>query len=336
MDPMPPSPAHARPGHRDHLWAPGAIAAASGLEVCATWTGIGSRSGFPVIRLPYGIAHIPTDFCLMVCMEAYSAYALLIWLRGSGRRSGPFAMWSGLTAIVLSLTAQVAYHVAGPGTVPPRWLIGLVSALPVVAVLLAVLLIHLVRLDREEDGEAERDAAERTELARLTAETAAWKAAWGQAVAAAEAGREAARAEAAAGAAAALDAVRAEANTLRGALETAQAERGSAQNELAEALMRAEALRKKLTARSAQKRPRVKQESAQAEDLTTEFRAFELLRDNPGLRAPRMGAELGRRLGASDATGRRLHGRLIVGGHLVRPLSEPLSDRSPEQSDERS
>jgi hypothetical protein len=336
MDGMGTAPVHAKRGHRDHLWAPLTIAAASGLEVCATWTGVGSRSGFPVIRLPFGIARIPTDFCLMLCMEAYSAYALLIWLRASGRRSGPFAMWSGLAAILLSLTAQVAYHVMGARAIMPAWLVGLVSALPVIALLLAVLLIHLVRLDREETAEADRASTERTELTRLSAETTAWKAAWGKATAAAEAGRQSARAEAEAEAAGERAALRAELDALRGTLETAQAERETARRELAQALTRAENLAKKLAAKNAQKPRNGKQESAQAEDLTTEFRAFELLRDNPELRAPRMGAELGRRLGASDATGRRLHGRLIVGGQLVQPLTEPLADRSPNRSGERS
>jgi hypothetical protein len=290
--------------HRDHLWAPLAIAAASGLEVCATWTGIGSRSGFPVIRLPFGIARIPTDFCLMVCMEAYSAYALLIWLRASGRRSGPFAMHSGIAAIVLSLTAQVAYHVTGAGTIPPRWLIGLVSALPVVALLLAVLLIHLVRLDREEDAQAERAAADRTELARLTAETAAWKAAWGQAVASGEAGREAARAEAETAAAGELAALRAELGALGAKLETAQ-------KEAAQTAQDREILARKLDAAGrARKRanpPRAKGATARArqareEDVDARTRALAVLAAEPGI----SGAELGPRAGMSKRWG-QLH-----------------------------
>jgi len=323
MAPMGTAPVHAKRGQRDHLWAPLTIAAASGLEVCATWTGIGSRSGFPVIRLPFGVARIPTDFCLMLCMEAYSAYALLIWLRGSGRRSGPFAMWSGLTAIMLSLTAQVAYHVTGNEAIP-RWLVGLVSALPVVALLLAVILIHLVRLDREETAEADRASAERAEVARLTAETAAWKAAWGQATAAVEEGRRTARAEAEAAAAAGLDA-------LRVALETAQAERETAQREAAVSLTRVEALTKKLAARrplSDTKSLKGKRESARAEDLTIEFRALDEFEKDSSLRKPRMGAELARRLGVSPATGTRLHARL-TGRHGP---GDSLSERSAEQS----
>lgn len=336
MSDMTTSPAHAKRGHRDHLWAPLAIAAASGLEVCATWTGIGSRSGFPVIRLPFGIASIPTDFCLMVCMEAYSAYALLIWLRASGRRSGPFAMWSGIAAIVLSLTAQVAYHVTGSAAVPPRWLVGLVSALPVIALLLAVILIHLVRLDREETAEAGRAQAEQAEVARLSAETAAWKAAWGRAVADTEAASAAARARAEAAAAGERTALQAELDALKTELEASASARADAEAKAAEALMRAEGLAKKLAAKSArvsgQKSRKGKRENAQAEDLTTEFRALDELQSDPALRQPRMGAELARRLGVSAATGRRLHAKLTA----QNESGGSLTDRSADQSDERS
>lgn len=72
--------------------------------------------------------------------------------------------------------------------------------------------------------------------------------------------------------------------------------------------------------------------SARPEDLTTEFRALKLLEDEPGLRKPRMGGELARRLEVSPATGRRLHSRLTA---KDRP-GEPLGERSPGRPDERS
>jgi hypothetical protein len=284
MSDMPTAAAHAKP--KDHLWVLVLIAAACGLEVCATWIGIGSRSGFPVIRLPYGIARIPTDFCLMVCMEAYAGYAIFIWLTRTGRRSGPFAMWSGLAAAAASVTAQVAYHVTGTGAVPPPWLVGLVSALPVIALILAALLIHLVRLDRAEDEEAGRAAAERTEVARLSAETAAWKTAWSKAVAGAEAAVAAERA-----------ALRAELDALRADLEAAQ-------NEAAQAAHKNEILARKLDAanrakkRASQPRTdRAKQRMSKDVDARTE--ALSILAAEPDI----SGSALGPRVGMSKRWG---------------------------------
>lgn len=288
MDAMPPPPAHAKP--KDHLWVLVIIAAACGLEVCATWVGIGSRSGFPVIRLPYGIAHIPTDFCLMVCMEAYAGYAIFIWLTRTGRRSGPFAMWSGLAAAAASITAQVAYHVTGTQAVPPPWLVGLVSALPVIALILAALLIHLVRLDRDETEEADRAAAEQTEIARLSAETAAWKTAWSKAVAGAQAAVAAER-----------TALRAELDALRGALETAQ-------NEAAQTAQKNEILARKLDAATRAKKrasqPRTDRANARAkqareQDVDARTKALSVLAAEPDI----SGSALGPRVGMSKRWG---------------------------------
>jgi hypothetical protein len=131
-------------------------------------------------------------------------------------------------------------------------------------------------------------------------------------------------------------ALRAELETARAALGPLQAALEIAQGDLAESLTRTESLTLKLDTLRAKKRPqkppKSKRQTAHADDLTIEFRAFELLRDNPELRAPRKGAELGRRLEASAATGNRLHRRLIVDGQLVQPLTEPLADRSRDQS----
>ena len=306
MATMPTAPAHAKPARRQHMWVLVLIAAACGLEVCATWTGIGARSDFPVIRLPYDIARIPTDFCLMVCMEAYAGYGLYIWLTAPGRRSGPFAMWSAVVAIVFSLTGQVAYHVTGAAAAVPPWLVGFVSALPVIALLLVAILIHLVRLDLEEEAGV-KEAARKAEM----------------------------RAAEAAAAADERTLLRAELEAARGALEPLRAELGIVQRDLAESVTRAETLAAKLDALKPRKRaakPSKGKREIVHDDVTIEFRAFELLRDNPELRAPRKGAELGRRLEASTVTGYRLHKRLIVDGQLVQPFTESITDRSADQS----
>ena len=78
--------------------------------------------------------------------------------------------------------------------------------------------------------------------------------------------------------------------------------RDDAQRE-AEALTRAEALAEQLAVKSAPKARAGKNGNAQPEPLTNELRALKLLEDEPGLRQPRMGGELARKLGVSPATG---------------------------------
>ena len=74
----------------------------------------------------------------------------------------------------------------------------------------------------------------------------------------------------------------------------------------------------------------------EAEDLTTEFRALDELEKNPALRGPRMGAELGRKLGVSAATGRRLHAKLTAQDRPGQSRGERSGDQSDERSGERS
>lgn len=307
MDGMSTTPAHAKPARRDLLWALVAILACGLLEVWASWLQIGAVSGFPKLGA------MTTGWILPVTTEFYWIAALQAWLVDpAGPRSRTFAMWSAAGVFALSLAGQESDHLlaAAGDTAPPAAVVGFVTALPLIAVALIAILIHLRQKDREDAAEVVRQDARERE--RVAAEVAATD--------------ERAMLRAA------LDA-------LTGELEAAQADRETAQRELAEALTRAEKLAAKLAALSAKKddpKPRKGAGgTAHAGDLTTEFRAFELLRDNPELRAPRMGAELGRKLGASEATGRRLHGRLIVNGELVQPLTEPLTERSPDQSGER-
>ena len=105
-----------------------------------------------------------------------------------------------------------------------------------------------------------------------------------------------------------------------------------AQRDLAEALTRAEKLAAKLAAKNAQRARTKKQESAHDEDITTEFKALDELQRDPSLRAPRMGAELGRRIGVSPATGRRLHAKLTA---QDRPANRSLSARRISQMSDR-
>jgi hypothetical protein len=315
MDGM--TPAHAKPARKNHLWVLFAIAFPAAVEVWASWVGVGSRSGFPVIRLPFGWPAFSTGFSLAVGMEAYWGYALYVWLAaGAGPRSRKFAMQSAIGAFTLSLLGQIAYHLmlAEHVAATPVIVVVFVAALPVTLLALVAFLIHLMHADRQAAGEAEgralavaaeaeREASGASELDALRAELEAFKAA-----------RDG------------------ELETLMSDLEAERAARETAQRETAEALTRAEILAKKLAAKSAQKPRKGAPESAQDEDLTLEFRALDELQKNPALRKPRMGGELARRLGVSPATGRRLHGRLTAQDRS----GQSLTDRSPDAEDERS
>jgi hypothetical protein len=302
MTDMPTAPAHAKPAPRDHLWVLAVIAACALAEVWASWVGIGSVSGFP------DLGRVHTDWILAVVMEAYWAYALYAWLAASpGPRSRSFAMWSCGVVFVLSLVGQVSYHeMTAPSGMPMgrRVVVGFVTILPVTVLALIAVLIHLRHGDRADAAEAE--------------------------AAARKAERDAAEA---AGAADERVALRAELEAERAALQPLRDEFGTAQRDLSEALTRADELAQKLAARTAQgKRSR----SAQGASITTEFRALDEMEKDPSLRAPGMGAELGRRLGMSPQSGRRLHAKLTARGTPGAQSGERSPEQSGERSDERS
>lgn len=287
---------------RDHLWVLVIIAGFALYDVWTAWSQIGNKAGF---------AH-GTGWTLTVIVEVFWLYVLWAWLGGAvGLRSRKFARRSAAGVFVLSLVGQASSRLSAH-RVPPPAVVVFVSVLPVIVLALVAFLVHFRQLDRTEAAAAERDAA-----AGQAAE---------EAIAADE--RIALRAQ--------LEAEREAAQSAREALMSelaaVQADRGNAQRELAEALRRAEALAKKLAAKSAPKARERERDNAQSEDLTIELRALKLLDDEPALRQSRMGGELARKLGVSPATGRRLHGRLTAQG---RP-ADPLGERSAEQSAERS
>ena len=173
-------------------------------------------------------------------------------------------------------------------------MVGLVTALPLTAVALGAILIHLRQADWETaDAEQRREAEAERQAAIERAEADE---------------RGALRAE--------LATIRedhaADMSALREGLEAEQTARETAQRDHGEALARAEKAEQKLAAASAQKKRGKGGRNARDADLTTELRAIKLLDENPELKAPRMGAELGRKLGVSEQTGRRLHSRLTA------------------------
>jgi hypothetical protein len=216
--------AHAKPAARhDHLWVLFTIAACVLAEVWASWVGIGSISGFPRID------GVPTDWVLAVAMEAYWGYALYAWLVASpGPRSRAMAMWSCAVVFLMSLTGQILYHelTAAPSTPPGRRVvIAFSTSLPVIVLALIAVLIHLRHADRAEADQV----AESAELAERQAATE--------------------RAEADE-----RTALRAEAEASRVAREEAVADLDTARAELSAAVMKAEALTRKLETATGRKR----------------------------------------------------------------------------------
>lgn len=149
--------AHAKPSpRRDHLWVLVVIAACALLEVWASWLGIGAVSGFPKL------GRMTTGWILPVSAEAYWGYAAWAWLAGScGPRSRRFAMWSAAAMFALSVAAQESGHlIAAAHWQAPMFAVALVTPIPLLAVALAAVLVHLRQADRAEAWAAERAAAE--------------------------------------------------------------------------------------------------------------------------------------------------------------------------------
>ena len=300
MDDMP-TPAHAKPARKNHLWVLFAIAFPAAVEVWASWVGVGSRSGFPVIRLPFGLPAFSTGFSLAVGMEAYWGYALYVWLAaGAGPRSRKFAMQSAIGAFTLSLLGQIAYHLmlAEHVAATPVVVVVFVAALPVTLLALVAFLIHLMHADARDAEEAERQAEIGARLAAEEAVTADERTALRAQM---EAAQEASRAG--------LDALRAE-------LETAQAALGAAQDEAARTAQEREILARKLDAANRAKKranqPRSKRATAREtevpSDVDARAGALLILADEPGI----SGAKLGPRVGKSPRWGQTFKNELTT------------------------
>lgn len=170
MDAMTTTPQHAKPARRDLMWFLIAILACGLLEVWASWLQIGAVSGFPKL------GRMTTGWILPVTSEAYWVAALYAWLADpAGPRSRKFAMWSAVGVFLLSLAGQESDHLlaAAGRTVPPAGVVGFVTALPLIAVALIAILIHLRQKDRDEAQEAGERSAAQAEMDALRTELAA-------------------------------------------------------------------------------------------------------------------------------------------------------------------
>jgi hypothetical protein len=223
---------------RDHLWVAVIIAACALVEVWATWLGLGSVSGFPKL------GRMTTGWILPVTTEAYWGYALWSWLTGTPGRAKRFAMWTAGIMFFLSLLGQESGHLVPAGRPAPAYVVAFVTALPLTALALIAILVHLRQLDREDAAEAEEAVAEADEITALRAALDAEKRARGADVRAAQkelgteqgarakAEQEAARATAAS---ADRDRLRAELKAAQAAAETAETTRRQAAQEAARA-----------------------------------------------------------------------------------------------------
>jgi hypothetical protein len=139
------------------LWPAAVIAACAMLEVWASWLQIGSVSGFP------HFGRMTTGWVLPVSTEAYWSCALFAWLAGApGSRSRNFAMWSAAGMFILSLGGQeLAHLLAAAHRAPSAWVVGFVSALPLVSLAMIALLVHFRHADQEEAEAAVRAAQQR-------------------------------------------------------------------------------------------------------------------------------------------------------------------------------
>lgn len=252
----------------------------------------GMVTGLGIIE---GIAPVALAMIVSHLVATYNGDGLL----GYVLRGGTFAVMIG--AMILSVGATGA--VVHPAARALWWLFGAVVDAAALACL-QVLLSLRERAAREERERAGAEALAADERTGLRAEVGTLR------------DELAARDEAA----------KAALESLRAQLETAHAD-------LAEALTRKEELAARIAQMTAQKkRAKAAGGSAQAEDLTTEFRALDEMEKDPSLRGPRMGGELARRIGVSGATGRRLHARLTAHGQSAGSPGE----RSPDAADERS
>jgi hypothetical protein len=166
------SPAACRPPHQpaDHpragrdrpfrSWPLALLAAPAAAAVWSGWVGIGQMTGFGQVHPLPGIwdaLHLNTAVTLPIGVEAYAAYALRAWLSPCATVSATarrFARWSAITALLLGMAGQIAYHLlTQAGTTRAPWEITTaVSCLPVLVLGMGAALAHLLGENQHEQA----------------------------------------------------------------------------------------------------------------------------------------------------------------------------------------
>ncbi|MEV4728888.1 ABC transporter permease [Saccharopolyspora sp. NPDC049426] len=137
------------------------------VAIWSGWVGLGSLTGFGMVRPLPGIADwfaINTAITLPIGVETYAAYALRVWLSGAvPSQARRFAKWSALGSLALGALGQIAYHLmtAAGVTHAPWWITTVVSCLPVAVLGMGAALTHLLHTPSSDvptatDGEARR------------------------------------------------------------------------------------------------------------------------------------------------------------------------------------
>lgn len=129
------------------------------VAIWSGWVGLGALTGFgPVHPLP-GIAPgfaLNTAITLPIGVETYAAYALRVWLTGTGSATARrFAKWSAIGSLVLGAAGQVAYHLmtAAHVTAAPWEITTVVACLPVVVLGCGAGLLHLTSHQQQHTSE---------------------------------------------------------------------------------------------------------------------------------------------------------------------------------------
>lgn len=132
------------------------IAAPAAVATWSGWVELGRMTGFGEVNLLPGIwdgAVIDTAITLPIGVEAYAAYALNAWMSSRPVAAGTrrFAAVSGMGALAIGASGQVAYHLLeAAGYVRAPWQItAVVACLPVMVLGLAAILRHLITRDAE-------------------------------------------------------------------------------------------------------------------------------------------------------------------------------------------
>lgn len=139
-----------RPGpDRRTVWPVLLLALPAFVAIWSGWVGLGELTGFgPVHPLPgiWDEATINSAITLPIGVETYAAYALRVWLSGTGPLAArKFARASSIGSLLLGAAGQIAYHLmeaAGVRTAP--WQITtLVACIPVAVLGMGAALAHL-------------------------------------------------------------------------------------------------------------------------------------------------------------------------------------------------
>lgn len=149
-----PEPDHEQAGERatsmprHRLWLV-LLAAPAFVAIWSGWVGLGGVTGFGLVHPLPGIADgftLNTAITLPVGVETYAAYALRVWLAGTGNeRARRFAKYSAIGSLVLGALGQVAYHLMSARhiTTAPWPITTAVACLPVIVLGFGAALLHL-------------------------------------------------------------------------------------------------------------------------------------------------------------------------------------------------